>query len=55
MTLQPEYIITEMMIKRIMIRVWEDQEPDPDEAEVFEKELRSHPNHPPAHKIRRQP
>ena len=48
MTLQPEkkYIITETMIKRIMIRVWEDQEPDPDEAKTFEDALRFQPYTP---------
>ena len=56
MTLQPEkeYVITETMIKLIMIRVWEDQEPDPDEAKAFEKALYSHPHQPNAHKIGRQ-
>ena len=43
---QPEYIITETMVKRIMQMIWIDQEPDPDEAAMFEVELRSRPHTP---------
>lgn len=38
---EPMYLISETTIKRIMQMVWIDQEPDPDEAAMFEEELRS--------------